>query len=296
MTKQEILEREYYKLLDQNGLKPRLNLTPAHNNQEILQHLEKHDGLVFDQNELKKVADTICESLKSGYHNSIKQLSREIKRGIKKENYSLNTELFVGEFPTGDFNAMAYPCSAGILVLINTGAFELIGQIVDIISYSLDFSNLNNDGLPDSATIATASSIEISLNIVEVMLGYFFTGNANIKRNAENRLKYSNNNAPKINKLTSAALHHDCLKFMMSHEYGHVIGKHLNRPKYIVRKSPIGNIKVVSNDMKQEYEADCLGVKLMISSLLSDVSESNNYEDLISSMTSTTASISFFLR
>src|SRR5437016_4851254 len=53
-----------------------------------------------------------------------------------------------------------------------------------------------------------------------------------------------------------------CCKFVIAHEYAHVIARHLT-PRSVAR-TPVGDLEIMSKTRNRELEADALAIKILL--------------------------------
>ena len=167
----------------------------------------------------------------------------------------LPMDIFVGEFPTGRINAEAVRVNGGCLVLVDSGALVVIQQVTAFLA----------DGDREHPGDREANQACVD-GIVEVLDAYLKFGDPFF--------------GPKpltggLNSLIALHLNEATLRFVVAHEYGHVLAGHFdanqNAEEQIETRA--GAVSTLRKEWDQELEADTIAYKLLLG--LDDYSEIN---------------------
>lgn len=190
-------------------------------------------------------------------------LSRRVEAGMAQAGVSLEFDVFVGQFPTGSFNAQAKRTSAGVLILINTGLMMLIHQSVKILSYAIRFTEYGEGGnvvfADDPDHPAGHSQKEIIDALTEVVVAYLRFEGEEGSRRAMRFPAQADRRGYIAQRLTE-----NCELFAVAHEYGHAIDGHLSKPRSVLKSTSVGEMELVEKEWNQEFVADALGANLML--------------------------------
>lgn len=183
------------------------------------------------------------------------------------ERRKLSGKIFVGEFPTGDFNAHAVrvPGGNGYVFLINLGLWKLISIATKIIFSQSKFAKFDNKGepIPDSIEGETEMNHkEAGIYLRDAIKNYVnFTGFVPPEKRIT--IKGESRN------LMRAMLEKAILQFVLAHEFGHATLGHLDKKDTFVISVPDTEIKVsvISKSWKDELVADLAAGALILGSL-----------------------------
>lgn len=245
------LRSEYLKLLTRHGLKPWD--TPP--DWEQIARATK-DRMVLaarakgDHHMVEAIEESYKAKLKDSKHPADRLLcsaSDWIEEAIRKSaKYSgqFLANVYVGDFPTGTFNAQATPIKGGYLILVNSGASVLIRTV-----YSLLASVRHLDRITKESDVVSIMG--------EVFESYQSSGDP---------MYGPLNQAFGSDAILAAALTLACDRFMIAHEYAHVLAGHLvgSRKRLSSLSTPAGNINVSEKDYQMELEADRIAYELLI--------------------------------
>jgi hypothetical protein len=182
---------------------------------------------------------------------TIEMLAEEVEqaiRGIEKYRRSLTTDVYAGEFPTGSINAQAVKVDDGFLMLINSGLMTVLTQVAEFLVA----------GDPDKVGDKDANRATID-GIVGVLEAYLRFGDPFLgprpMSGAQGKM------------FAVHTLAHATQRFVVAHEYGHVIAGHLD--DHVMRleqlDTRVGPISVIKKeDLRQELEADVIAHKILL--------------------------------
>jgi hypothetical protein len=188
-------------------------------------------------------------------HHIIRELSSEVIEAIKRSQYCQRfgkLAVYAGEFPTGDINALATRVPSGFLALINIGLVRFIESTVLLYIVS------HRQADPLGGEILDRDV----LTLMRAILLTYLAQTEPIKTEVDTS-KFRCN-------LTQAVLYslfkNSCLRFVLAHEFGHILAGHLDQPILLQQKirTPVGRIEVVPKSWKQEYEADAIAIELLL--------------------------------
>jgi hypothetical protein len=253
----EQLRSEYEKYLGRYGLKPR-PLPPKEEREAGQREVVR---IMYE--EAKARGDPLAEATRAAYEQSrerhlaetrhpatieIEELAAEVEatiRAVPAFAERFHDDVFVGEFPTGSINCATVKVDGGFLVLVNSGTLMMLKQVVEFLCRG-DADN------PDSP-----ASREAADGIAEVLISYIKDGDPYY--------------GPKplsggMRLLLSSSLSSAAMKFVVAHEYGHILAGHLSEPcaDSTVVETKVGSIEVLRKNHAQEFEADELGYRLTL--------------------------------
>lgn len=262
MPSQSRLEAEYKNLLRKFGLLDEGKATSGMIDGffDEFRNTAKTEGTginILDGQDLEKIKSELVGEV--GFNSLLQEYGKDIENSIGKLGKSIDKNVYIGQFPTGSFNAQVCPVLDGGLILINTGLMMFIYQVAKIMSFSMVAANFDEKGQPIEKTVKSKSQYsheQIVSALSEVVLAYLIAGHSTAAQRFPAEGGFRGIIAGNI---TTAAE-----KFVIAHEYGHVIAGHLNSPRTIVAKSGVGEINLISKSWQQEMEADALGAYIMI--------------------------------
>ena len=194
-----------------------------------------------------------------GLTPTLNMLAFEIESDLGAAGFALKDEVFVGEFPTGSFNAQAVAVPGGVLILINTGLMGMVHKLTKIMALSFGFADLSSETRMRETFEAWSdySENQITEMLAEVVLAYLVGGNV-----------YSARRLPALGGLKGfvrAGICSECERFVIAHEYAHALLGHLDGyqpPKGI--NGSAGELQVIAKSWEQELEADVVAMQLML--------------------------------
>jgi hypothetical protein len=190
------------------------------------------------QQEIKHGATFLIETAAAEVEQSIRTIERY--RGSRK------VDVFAGEFPTGSINAQAVKVDSGFLLLINSGLLIMVQQVVEYLIQG------DPDNAKDREVNATAIDGVVAVLEAYLRFGDPFFGPKPMSGGGMMILRH--------------VLVHATQVFVVAHEYGHVIGGHLDGQLMRLEQltTRVGTINVIKKDWIQEFEADVIAHKILL--------------------------------
>ncbi len=246
------LEKTYHQLLKQHGLQlpdepPDKRDIMAQLMTEAKQNADGHYlKALFSSDMLERFMryDRLLQSV-------LDKASREIETDIKQSGLSSEDPVvFVGEFPIGEFNAGVKPVSGGALILFNTGLAMFLYAAVQIlvwfmVSVARKQSKYSLEDIVSALTEQVLAYLRFPTRLT-TFRSLPFQGGAE--------------------QLLGAVAMESCCKFVLTHEYAHVIAGHLTSPRIVIRTA-VGDLELMAKRRQQELEADALAIQIMRKSL-----------------------------
>ena len=272
-------EAAYRELLKSNGLDNLMlpgNL--ARKSHDAMAAAGWFDGMTEELWQAYERTRKCSQYVTDAYAPLLTSLGREVEESIKTAGGTLDCEVFVGGFPLGEANAcVGFPdkCT-GVLILVNHGLIQLIYQVGKLFVLSYDWlcglENGNGDIMvkvarhdADHATTLAGTLCWPSLGwtradtiggIAEIVLAYKHCGT--VTKSPRQPLP----NGARAATLASAV--HSANKFVIAHEYAHILRGHLDGERTVLR-TPSGTIdSVLRPRQRQEFEADELAATLVL--------------------------------
>lgn len=149
-------------------------------------------------------------------------------------------DVFVGEFPTGSVNCQTVKVDGGFLVLVNSCTLMMMQQAVT-------FLWCGNADDPNSK-----ESLQAAEGVAEVLAAYVQHGDPYYGPK------------PLVGGLLGVAaslMAAAARKFVVAHEYGHILARHLSEPNVEPVKL---ETEVLRNSYAQEFGADDIGYRLTL--------------------------------
>jgi hypothetical protein len=253
----ERLRAEYEKYLGQHGLKPRK--LPSRQDREA-----GHREVVrIMYEEAKSRGDPMAESILIAYEKNrdhylaetrhpatikIEKAAEEVEAAIRALPAfagKFHDEVFVGEFPTGSINCHTVKVDGGLLVLVNSGTLMMLQQMVTFLWRG------------DADHPGSQASLDAADGVAQVLAGYVEHGDPYY--------------GPKplsggMLAVASSLMSDAAMKFVVAHEYGHILAGHLAEPNIesIAIETEVGAIDVLRKNHAQEFEADEIGYRLTL--------------------------------
>lgn len=251
----EGLRPQYLKFLSRRGLKPP-SIPPnweetakVYKDRMVLGASAKGDHYMIEAIE-ESYKKAVLRDLRDIRHPSDRMLCATsdwvedaIRRSTKYDEKFLNN-VYVGDFPTGAFNAHVTPVKGGYLVLVNSGAMVLIRTVYSLLASLRDLNHISADA-----------------EVVSVMGEVFDSYNRN-----GDPMYGPLNQAFGSDAIVATVLTRACDRFMIAHEYAHILAGHLvrQRKRLCSLSTPAGSIKVTEKDYQMELEADLIAYELLI--------------------------------
>ncbi|QDU23310.1 M48 family metalloprotease [Urbifossiella limnaea] len=177
---------------------------------------------------------------------------------LHREGRTLRDDIFIDEFPTGEFNACAVRTNNGHLCLLNTGLLKLLYHL-SLSSCYLIKGNVLNQTLDFSARLALEDEASLPAigAAIKSIYAYLAFGQhpypIEIQEGMhEAALLYANGIAGGMR------------TFVVGHELAHVTLGHLDTSEKRSVIAENGRLEVASSSQEQEYEADLESQRLML--------------------------------
>jgi hypothetical protein len=248
------LQDEYNRLLNDYNLRLHAPIDPTSPSAKTF--LEKYRNAPPE--DLEALNEVLREP-SSGLQSVIAQHANEIEAAIKNAGMNLKTDAFVGEFPTGSFNAQARPATDGVLLLINSGLMMFLHETAKVMSWSVAIAEFDENGQPKEDSVRPQSDFshdELVATFAKLITAYLTQGD--IRAAGPSPVAWG---GPQM---LGALITRSAEKFVLAHEYGHVLAGHLSSPRMMVASSPAGDIEFISKSWEQELEADRIGFRLAL--------------------------------
>ena len=208
----------------------------------------------------------IASGMDFGVIGIMNWLRRQVEIDLAHLHLKLPSPVFVGEYPTGDFNASSSPSSSGVgvLVLVNRGLFVFIYLMAKLYALSLHYDSPNpgeiavkigEKGLvvPDDAPYTKVVIID---HVIDALMSYLFLH----QPTKAHRL-------PPLgwpHAMVAGTLTTQAEKFVLAHEYGHVVAGHITSNEAVPQPIAGHGVKLVPISHAKEFEADGYGAALMV--------------------------------
>ena len=179
--------------------------------------------------------------------NNAKLLFDTIKREeelafFEPERYYIST------FPTKSVNAFIKKSESGFLILLDIGLLDFLSQYTQLL-FSL-FAKISIERLDESAQM-----------IAELALCYL----------TDTPVSEIRDRMPRTLGMSAQIQHdhyHNCMKFIIAHEIGHALGNHFDDSELVPKYTPNGDIEILNMSWAHEYEADIIGLKILLAESL----------------------------
>lgn len=255
------LREEYQRLLARRRLGNVLRVEATLTVDEIIAEMKANahgpdlSPEVYD--EVRRVfAAQLAENEGGRLQPIIDEISAEIRERLTEKGMTLPLPVFAGQFPHGSFNAQARPVPGGVLILINSGLFMFIWQMLKIATMAIRFTALNEKGElighPELPPVIESRE-EITSLLTDCVLAYILYGDSRRAR----RLPTLGG----VRHLLLVRLVRACETFTVAHEFGHVIDGHFSEA---APELDLDAISYSSKDHLQEYNADQIAAALLI--------------------------------
>ena len=253
----DCLKVEYEKYLARHDLKPRK--LPPRGDRDVGQRevirimyeearsrgdpMAEHILIAYEANRDRYLAETRHPAA-----IKIEETAAEVEatiRALPTFANKLRDDVFVGEFPTGSVDCQTVKVDGGFLVLVNSGMLMMLQQVVNFLW----------SGDADQPTSPT--SLHVADGVAEVLASYVEYGDPFY--------------GPKpitggILAIGSALMSAAARKFVVAHEYGHILAAHFAEPggEPVMLETKVGAIEVLRKNHSQEFEADDIGYRLTL--------------------------------
>jgi hypothetical protein len=221
----------------------------------------------MSEEHIRRWEEQYREKIESGTYNGVTEildgLSRQVELDLAQLGLALPVPVFAGEYPTGDFNAWSMPSPSGVLILINRGLFMLIYLMAKLYALCVHYDfpqpggiaiRVNSDGVivPDDAP-PKGAIVDLA---IDALLSYL-TLRQPTKARRLPPLAWPRGQVVAI--LTTQAE-----KFVIAHEYGHVVAGHVSAAGVAQEPEAGHGIHPVAMDHAKEFEADGYGAVVMV--------------------------------
>lgn len=179
----------------------------------------------------------------------LNRLCREICADFAKLGVSISDKVYAGVFPTYSFNAQARKEDDGYLVLLDTGCFETIETAVTV---------LLGPWTDNQKTKMLAGAIQNYCRHGKLTRSEDLE---QIRTRKQNGIEIARDleTAEQITPLLTNA----CERFVIAHEYGHIINEHLEGALHRTLRED-DELLVIVKDPEQEFEADLWALHMLI--------------------------------
>lgn len=255
-----ILKAAYDQLLVESGLeKLQVRQRP-----ELEQTLAEHRIALLSagckQDEIDDTLHYLAQATEApGFEKMICELSAEVEADIRALGCQLETEVYAGEYPTGDLNAQIRACSGGCLVLINTGLMMTIFLILKTMVRAMGFWTAGTEK-GESRDYQTVVN-----ELLPILQAYHF-GDVRLARRREPVVGFG------LRVLSPLVWQTE--KFVVAHEYAHLLSGHVGPDGRAALDSAYRPVENISELHQQEYDADLQAVTILMSS--ADVAKGND--------------------
>jgi len=204
------------------------------------------------QPDLIRSISTKAGKTAGGLQNVIDMLVHSVEQPIEERGLHLADDAIVRAFPTFSINAQTIRVDGGFIILINDGAMMLLHQAAKIMGRSLALSQVEAfSGKPPMSTEQAISAL------AEVVLAYIALGDTT----------YATRFPADASRrgMVASRITNDAELFLVAHEYGHLIGGHLDNPAGTTSLiMPTGSqLNLIRKSHEQEFAADEMAVELM---------------------------------
>ena len=200
------------------------------------------------------------DSVNRGYNGLLQETAIKIEQSIRNLRLRLEHDVFVGEFPTSSINAQARRVHSGVLVLINRGLMTFLYEVLKVTSLSWQFADFQSGRPVVESAVGDSGRDpdEIGECLADLILAYV-AGTARQNPAAI---------APGYSKsIMIGSLLDQCERFVVAHEYGHILMGHLDKPRYRSVTTAVGDIEFVFKDWEMEFEADEMAAQVVLDSV-----------------------------
>jgi hypothetical protein len=277
----------YQKLVDRYGVARYIKPWSLMKNDELIDKILSEAGISIDQSTRDRLIkeyipqkmDAIFKHLAQPILNATPRILNNLPEEHRRD---LTEKVFIGEFPTGEFNACAskVPDEDGYLFLLNVGFTDLIYTITKIVFSQSKWANINNKGEIVKSTIHgnTEMSYKEAGSYLRNTIKQYVSLNEWVPTIGKKRIILKGESR---NMMTSMLVF-ATMSFALAHEIAHAILGHLDREETFLLSVPnIGiDIEVIKKHHQDEIEADLLGGALIIHAQQELVNENDRFTDL----------------
>jgi hypothetical protein len=252
------LEAEYQKALSQLSLRQPAIPVPSSVIERVAREIvgsADREGL--EQFLTPEEADQVLRSAPITMPSLLDTLKQEVEDAIRNIGIDVPVAVLVREWPKGTFNAEVRPTPAGALVLVHLGLPMLIYQAAKVFAFCVPIPDFSSAGepIPGTARDSGFSRPEIVDALVRIILAYLLFQEPRLAK------RYSAQTGARG--ALVASLTHEAEKFVVAHEYGHILAGHDPRwPTTAALDYAHADTDQVPLTWAQELEADGLGFVL----------------------------------
>ncbi|MEO1518325.1 MAG: hypothetical protein AAFV95_25125 [Bacteroidota bacterium] len=234
--------QERYRILQQRGqMRKGAQAVNANMWQELLSDLYRHQPLSQEE-KVQRFSQSIEETA------PLQGEAVFVEHLLQDKDIQLSEKVYYNVFPTGEFNASAYPTPHGFLCLLNRGILKLVYSII----YN-SFYLLSNHQL----VLATKDlDNEIAIYICKIIYDYL----------QKRKLSPIFINGLQLEKELHWSVFHMNVavrNFIVAHEVGHIALGH-GRQQFRAISLEEENISVLKRSHQQEFEADLFAQDLLL--------------------------------
>lgn len=186
------------------------------------------------------------------------EIHHEVRTAAESQEIVAPMETFCGVFPHGEFNALATGCDSGALLLVNYGAMALIYRLFKLQLLSHELKILDSDDNTEVSSLESEITEEqLVTQCAELVQAYLEYGSPTFS----SRLPALGGARGSLLLLLTNATE----RFLVGHEYGHVVAGHITSCRTMRRACPRGDCSFISPDHADELVADSYGLRLLTS-------------------------------
>ena len=269
------LHEEYVDLLSRHGLRQDPRETSVGEKYDVINRLSGTDAdprqkgyfapikAAIDELERASGGGVIEEINKFGLYDGTTELYDHAAAAIRaasRETDHLPCEIYINEFPTGDFNAFARRTENGILCLLHTGLLRLLYLISIASAYMVTSSQDGFTYISQTKRPRSESREYIALCLtIQTIVDYLLTNNLAAKLISDVQID-------PWGVIVASALTYSMKAFVVSHEIGHAILGHFDSSNEKRVISQHGPIEIVDQMYRHEYEADLWAQTALVAS------------------------------
>lgn len=185
-------------------------------------------------------------------HHNFTQYSQYIEDKLIRLGYKkYDLEYIIKLFPISTIDAQAKVLPNGILILINEG---LRNFFTDIFGLLLKYKYVQE---VVRGNVISTENIDLSSSLVSVFTNYILDGYyKKLVFYDETLLDIESNSHFQL-----LLIH--TMYFVVAHEHGHLVSGHLNKTKYMTKKTLVGDVDLVQKSWEDEFLADKIAARIL---------------------------------
>jgi hypothetical protein len=190
-------------------------------------------------------------------------LFQKIYNTVVRLKYTVQDTPFAGTAVSGEYNAFAciHPTSHEKLIVFESELIIVANLFCKIIALSIPIDIKDNNVGFSIDLKSLEEHLDRNKHIIEKFTElFYYTIYKGFPSNAKQYFIQSSHQKLFYELLNSFEL------FIIGHEYGHVLAGHLSN-KVFIRKISGVNINIIETNWKEEFEADSIGLNLLLNSL-----------------------------